>query len=411
LLSNTYLQLRLQLCTLYRILFPEIVDTRRLPTRNRPITEKKKENSMKNALGKGVSGVVLVAILGAVIQMVLSPLQLSPESQQTLYLLKCYAFYPIYKIIGGFHSMGQNIDGYYYYDKNANPPGKIAEARAYEPTSKDFFLSTYPKSGTHAGMQMLVHLLSKGKMCEDGCDLHKMVYAAEFGPRSARNMSEPVEEYPTQPRIIGTHMPAHHLKVHDAPCKYLYILRNPVNTLLSLRTMNYFMFGPVLRQPLDEFVTYYTATRETGWADHVHAWWRLRKLDNVHIVFYEDMVNKPEKTIVSLAKFANIKLNKKEREVIVKRMSKKWAIENIDTKHFAVVTPFSPPKAFRDQSGSASAFIVDHDKYFSQQWSEKFTNEQVTRIKMLEKEKLLRLDAKHNVSDGANFISERGEYF
>eukprot|EP00588_Corethron_pennatum_P030292 CAMPEP_0194336956 /NCGR_PEP_ID=MMETSP0171-20130528/74677_1 /TAXON_ID=218684 /ORGANISM="Corethron pennatum, Strain L29A3" /LENGTH=92 /DNA_ID=CAMNT_0039100551 /DNA_START=47 /DNA_END=322 /DNA_ORIENTATION=- len=92
-------------------------------------------------MNKGITLSITVALL-SVAMMVLPPYE--------RYLLKCWAFYPIYKfVIRGFHKLDQNIDGYIYLNPLINPPARIAAARAYEPDSDDLIFSSYPKSGTH----------------------------------------------------------------------------------------------------------------------------------------------------------------------------------------------------------------------------------------------------------------------
>jgi len=262
---------------------------------------------------------------------------------------------------------------------------------------------------------MMIHLLSKGTLCQEGsgCDPNTFMTALEFAEGggtipldwSDRNM------YPTVPRIIMTHMPASHLSVQESEGRYLIIIRDPVKQMLSKRTMEFFLIGPILRLPLDEFITLYTETRETGWADHVHQWWRLRNLPNVCVIFYEDIVQAPEATVRTVAKFAKVKLNRELIDIVTRRMTKEWALEHVDRTHHAAVTPLSPPISVREESGSLSSFIVDHSKFFSIGASETFTPTQEAKIRSAAKAKLLALDAVDGVSDGAHFIKKCPGYF
>ena len=334
-----------------------------------------------------------------------------------LYCLKCWAFYPIYRyVIGGFHNLDQFIDGHYYMPPSTNPTESIAKSRLYKAKSDDLVLSTFPKAGTHATMLMLVHLLSKTELCQEGCDPHEFSYGFEFAGNNKSGMTAafddvPSDAYPTSPRIITTHMPATHLNPQYSDGKFLVVIRDPVKQLLSLRTMEFFMVGHILRLPLDDFVTLATEIREVGWADHAYHWWRLRNLKNVKIIFYEDLVNDPEGTVRDVARFAKVKLTKAQITTVAHRMSKEWALKHVDGKQFKAETPFSPPLSFREESGSSSSFIVDSSKYFSMPLSERFSSSQEARIRSLAKEKLLALDAEHGSGDGANFIKERGQYF
>uniref|UniRef100_A0A7S1B5F2 Sulfotransferase domain-containing protein n=1 Tax=Corethron hystrix TaxID=216773 RepID=A0A7S1B5F2_9STRA len=346
---------------------------------------------------------ITVALL-SVAMMVLSPYE--------RYLLKCWAFYPIYKfVIGGFHKFDQNINGYFYLNPLVNPPERIAAARAYEPDSDDLFFTAYPKSGTHALGFMMVHLLSGGKQCTTGCDLREFVTAAEFAADHGMDLDDARDAYATVPRLIGTHMPAHHMRVVGSEARYLVIVRDPVAVLQSLRTMHFFLFGPVLRQSLDEFVALHTdgSERDTGWADHVHGWWRLRALPNVRIIFYEDLVAEPEQTVRTVAEFVGRELDAGLLDIVTERMSKDWTIRHCDVTTEAS-TPFSPPAAFRKEIGSASTFIVNSTKFFSVKGADRFSLAQESIIRSSAWAKMLALDAGGG-TDGADFIKNRPYYF
>lgn len=362
-------------------------------------------------------------------------LMLLPSWQ--LYCLKCWAFYPFYKyIIGGFHKSDHFLDGYYYLSTQINPTESIVKSRLYKAKPDDLILSTFPKSGTHAALLMLVHLLSKTELCQKGCDPHEFSYAFEFANNKQGNNNPmvaafddnvPSDTYPTTPRIISTHMPATHLNPQESEGKFLVVIRDPVQQLLSLRTMEFFLFGHILRLPLDDFVTLATEIRETGWADHVYQWWRLRKQTNVKVIFYEDLVhNDPEGTVRDVAQFitnvveemtntTNNNAQEQQEQIIktvVHRMSKEWALKYVDRHHYKAETPFSPPLSFREESGSSSSFIVDSSKFFSMPFSERFSSSQEDRIRSFAKQKLLALDAIHdNAGDGAALIKERASYF
>jgi len=209
-----------------------------------------------------------------------------------------------------------------------------------------------------------------------------------------------------------THMPAVHLDASEhSKGKYLIIIRDPVQQLQSLRTMEFFMVGHILRLPLDAFITIATETRKTGWADHAHQWWRLRNLPNVKIIFYEDMQHRPLEVVQEVAQFVDVQLNDKQLQLVRERMSKKWALEHVDGQQYQALTPFSPPPFIREKSGSMSHFIVDQSKFFSTDLSEKISSEQESRIRSLAKAKILALDKAQDTTDGANFIQSRPSYF
>lgn len=275
-----------------------------------------------------------------------------------LYNIKCYALYPLFAMGGGTTGRFQEIDGYLYYPSFVCPPKQIAHARSKEWVQADLVCSSYPKSGTHFVQLTTLLIGFKGELPPRTC-LHSLSYSVEFqhgatGDHS-RFLEEPPENYPTNPRVCMTHMPQHHLKLSDA-ARFVYVMREPVSTLASLRRMGHLLFGPVLSPPLEHFIKFQLYGRKTGWLDHVLGWWSVRDKPNVLLLTYESMVNEPERAVRQLATHMRVDLTDAQVEMVVRKMDKEWALENIDPHLFQAKTPFSPPD--RDNQ-SKSGFIVD----------------------------------------------------
>jgi hypothetical protein len=182
---------------------------------------------------------------------------------EILYQIKCYLSLPFILMYGGITGGYQNIDGYYYYPKEMNPPELIKIAREKDWGTSDLLLATYPKSGTHFGMLTSLLVLYKGEF-PSKADLHSLCYAPEFSVEGENCLSLG-DPSPTQPvGVYGSHMPQHHVKYSETG-KYLYIMRDSVATLASLRRMDQLMYGSIICPSLSEFVKFHLHTRETGW--------------------------------------------------------------------------------------------------------------------------------------------------
>ena len=160
---------------------------------------------------------------------------------------------------------GQNVDGYIYFKSFVNPPDCIAKARAYEWKDNEVLGCSYPKAGTHFLLLTTLLIAFKGDLPEKTC-IHSLSMSAEFVPGKRGNngisMDTP-EQCPTNPRICLSHMPMHHVNYNESSC-FLYVMRDPVSSLASLRRMEYLMFGPILSPSLEEFFKYHLHTRATG---------------------------------------------------------------------------------------------------------------------------------------------------
>jgi len=279
----------------------------------------------------------------------------------------------------------QDIDGYLYYPSFICTKEKITQARQYDWAENDTFLSSYPKSGTHFCALTMVLIANRGNFPAK-CDLHKQMYSAEFIPGpSGDNSRDIMEPHPSDlpiPRVIISHMPQHHVKLGGA-ARFMYVMRDPVATLASLRRMEILMFGPHLMSKLCDFIEFNIRGRSTGWLDHVLGWWKVRDQPNILILNYEEMVKSPVDSVRKIASHMKVGLTEVEIKSVAEKMDKKWALENVDPYLFQAKTPFSPPE--RD-GVSKSGFIVDSaavKEKLSKDQEEEIRTEYTKKIKTL----------------------------
>lgn len=244
------------------------------------------------------------------------------------------------------------IDGYLYYPAWINPPERIALARRTEWLPSDVLLCSYPKNGSHFLLLTQCLIVHKGALPEK-TDLHTLCYAPEFAFQN--NHTNPIDaSHPPGlplPRIMLSRMPQHHVRLNDVS-RYVYVVRDPVAALASLRRMEYLMFGPHLIPSIEKCIEYNLHTRESGWLNHVLGWWAVRDMPNVLILSYEDMVRNPAECVRRLAAHTSVELTDEQVQMVVHKMSKEYALVHVDPYHNEAKTPFSPPEAI------GSNFIV-----------------------------------------------------
>jgi hypothetical protein len=170
-------------------------------------------------------------------------------------------YVPFTYIGGGVNGTLQKIDGYYYLPKWINPPQQIAIAREKEWKEGDLLQFSFPKSGTHFLLLTTLLIGYKGDL-PPKTDIHSLSYSLEFAPATGgRSLDDTPDVFPTNPRVLVSHMPRNHVKYSDT-ARFLYVIRDPVATLASLRRMEYLLFGPILNQSLEEFIRFNLHGRE-----------------------------------------------------------------------------------------------------------------------------------------------------
>jgi Sulfotransferase domain len=154
-------------------------------------------------------------------------------------------------------------------------------------------------------------------------DLHSLTFCPEFAPGPKGNNSIPIEMRQSYtgpfPRTLLSHMPNHHIRMNENT-KFLYVMREPVATLQSLRRMEYLLFGPHLIEPLDTFITFNLTRREHGWLEHNLGWWSIRDKQNILIISYEEMITTPAEAVKRISSHMGVNLNQAELDTVVMKV-------------------------------------------------------------------------------------------
>ena len=109
-----------------------------------------------------------------------------------------------------------------------------------------------------------------------------------------------------------------------------------------------------------------------SWSDHVSSWLKEGNKSRVHVMRYEDMLYKPEKTFGGMAKFLGLKPSKDQLRKAIKFSS------------FNSVKKLEAEKGFNERSDKAEKFFRVGK---AGQWKTTLTPEQVEKI----------IDAHHDV--------------
>ncbi len=136
------------------------------------------------------------------------------------------------------------------------------------------------------------------------------------------------------------------------------------------------MLGPVLTPSLADFIEQPLLTREGGWLDHVLGWWAIRARDNVLLLTYEHLLERPSEAVRRLAPFCRTTLSEEEVSRITERMSLKWSLEHVDPYLHRAITPFSPPDRIQ---ATRSGFIVNTSALPA--WAERMSAAQRAKIR------------------------------
>ncbi|KAM9425777.1 cytosolic sulfotransferase 2-like [Pholidichthys leucotaenia] len=184
----------------------------------------------------------------------------------------------------------------------------------------DIVIATYPKSGT-TWVSYILDLLYFGD-AHSSVPINFRVPFFELCIPLQPSGTDLVDQLPTMPRLIKTHLPIQFVpkSFWEQNSKIIYVARNPKDTAVS-----YFHFDCMHElQPdpgdwcsfLQDFME---GKRAYGsWYDHVNGWWEKKKTyTNLHYMFYEDMIEDCGQEIDHLCSFLGLSPSAEEKEEIM----------------------------------------------------------------------------------------------
>lgn len=204
-------------------------------------------------------------------------------------------------------------------------PQKVKKLQSdFHVRADDVFVVSYPKSGT-TWVQQIVRLVQCGGTLPDSdtkiSDAIPWIEGAEM-PAFGCNMSlREIDEMPS-PRTFKSHLPydiAPGGAPHTSPARYIYVARNPKDTVVSFyafvdrMSKSAIGFDPF---SWDFFLKSFTRGKLWfgDWYDHVLRWWSWRNEPNVLFLKYEDIKKDLPGTVRKVADFLGQEL---EPEVVM----------------------------------------------------------------------------------------------
>ncbi|XP_064484775.1 sulfotransferase 1C2-like [Ornithodoros turicata] len=194
------------------------------------------------------------------------------------------------------------------------PPGFnpefVCQALDYKPRAGDVFVSTYIKCGT-TWVQYVVwclHNLDKlasGEGVPTLTDLlHKHVPMIDWVG------TEPLAQLP-EPRLMKHHLPFHMAPYHPE-AKYVVVVRNPFDSAVSfyhMRKRNWLSAGLSEDYKFDAFFeSFMTGDVPYGsYFDHILSWYEHRNDPNVHLLYFEHLLEDTAAEVLKIADFVNAK--------------------------------------------------------------------------------------------------------
>jgi hypothetical protein len=255
------------------------------------------------------------------------------------------------------------------------------------------WLASYPKSGNTWVRTFLHNLLLNADRPADLNELTKFTIGDgnkiwyeqvtgkpfdSFSPEEIAALIPKVHQAYAQSRPDSVFVKTHSMlgKVHGIPLitpEYtagaVYIVRNPLDVVISLSDH----YGMTIDLGVEMITNPEAYSAETGrkladylsdWSNHVTSWQAMDK-SRLHVLRYEDMLYKPEKTFGSMAKFLGLKPPKERLNRAIKFSS------------FAASRKQEEEKGFLEQSNKAERFFRVGK---AGQWKTVLTPEQIERI-------------------------------
>ncbi len=168
-------------------------------------------------------------------------------------------------------------------------------------------LSAFPKSG----VTYLSFLLFYG-LFPDECDIHELErqYILDIPAYPEATFADP-----DGPRLIKSHLPyVPGIPVIRSTGKAIYLIRHPIDVMASAWDFDNLTAGVTRTADSPEFRAFVRRWLETGgdafpgcgtWVQHVRSWLSQSEIP-VHLVRYEDLVDRPEIELASIFSFLRI---------------------------------------------------------------------------------------------------------
>lgn len=191
--------------------------------------------------------------------------------------------------------------------------------RNYELPEKSVVAVTFPKSGTHLLLQLLLQIQSNGEMdFENIHHQHSHIEIERHNNLPAECQGQPIKTLDnihtadTEYKVFATHLSVLHCprRSKSSKTKFVVMMRDPLDTLLSTYDMVSNMLGSHLSPKKKVYADlFFTSEHDPGsWAPFYRQWWLERSRSDVLFLFYEDVIKNKTQAILQVANFLEIEL-------------------------------------------------------------------------------------------------------
>jgi hypothetical protein len=164
----------------------------------------------------------------------------------------------------------------------------------------------------------------------------------------------------------------------NSPAKYIYVVRNPKDTAVSLyhHTKGFKVYG--FDGSWDFFFEHFLDGKVSHglWFDHVLSWWKYKDADNILFLKYEDMKKDLPKAVETIASFIGYKLEPQ----VVDSIAQQCTFQSMHQKYAPLMRSWSWLKEDSDFDFLRKGIKGDWKNHFTEDQNRRFDEEYVKRM-------------------------------
>ncbi|XP_026189432.1 cytosolic sulfotransferase 1-like [Mastacembelus armatus] len=247
----------------------------------------------------------------------------------------------------------------------------------------DILIATYPKAGT-TWVSYILDLLYFGQTAlerQTSIPVYERVPFLELTPPDSASGTDLVNNLPTSPRLIKTHLPVQLVpkSFWEQNCRMVYVARNAKDNMVSFfhfDSMN--MMEPEPGDWNNFFQRFLDGKMVFGsWYDHVNGWWKKKQTySKLHYMFYEDLIEDTGREIDKLCCFLGLSPSAEEKKQILACVQ----FDNMKNNNMANYSTF-PSMDFKISPFMRKGKVGDWKKHFTVAQNEEFDEDYKKKMK------------------------------